>query len=191
MNNTLINSIAKIVEKACKSKNNVFGEGVWENHILEVVKYADALAIERGADREICVLAALLHDYAGIYDYKYYKKHHIHGMKAAEILLSQYDYPQDKINAVKAAIYSHRASVKVPYSSKEAECVADADAMAHIHRYDTLVVYAHDRRKLSWLQSRRFVSEKIERSFNKMSDYAKEMFFNQYLQIVNQLKAAC
>jgi hypothetical protein len=35
MNNLLINKISITVEEACKSKNNIFGYGIWSHHIKQ------------------------------------------------------------------------------------------------------------------------------------------------------------
>ena len=42
------------------------------------------------ADKEVCIIAAWLHDIASITDYKLYKEHHIHGtIIADEIFLNK------------------------------------------------------------------------------------------------------
>lgn len=190
MNNAIINQVATIVENACYNDNNKFGTGIWHDHILIVLKYVDALAIELGADREICALAALLHDYAGIYNYKYYQKHHIHSAKAAQVLLEQLNYPKSKIEQVKDAIYTHRGSQLMHFNSIEAECLANADAIAHIEGYQSLLNYAHDIKHLNWQHSRQFVLDKINRSWQKMTARIKALFDDRYDSIVNQLKLA-
>ncbi|MCK8058839.1 MULTISPECIES: HD domain-containing protein [unclassified Fusibacter] len=186
----VINQVALIVEKACYRDTNPFGTSIWQNHILEVVKYSDALAIAHQADREICILAALLHDYAGIVDEKYYHQHHLYGMKAAEKLLNTLGFDPQRTEQVKEAIKTHRGSLSLPPQSVEAMCVANADAMAHITQYSSLVTYAHDIRALNWSQSREFVMNKINRSWNKMSAGVKTLFESQYQLIINQLKTA-
>ncbi|WML32991.1 hypothetical protein [Clostridium sp. OS1-26] len=40
----IIRTIEKEVEEKCKSKNNIFGYGIWTHHILSVVKYSKMLA---------------------------------------------------------------------------------------------------------------------------------------------------
>ncbi len=189
-NQKLIKQIGDIVKRACYSENNAFGAGVWDNHIVSVMMYADALAVNYGADREVCALAALLHDYAGIYDYKYYADHHIHGAKAARYLLAHFNYPAAKIEMVADAILTHRATKKYQYNSIEGEILANADAMAHFFEYQSLVDYATEQRKLSPLQSNQFVRAKIERSYLKMSPAVRKMVMAQYQLIDNRLRLA-
>ncbi len=187
---TIIRNISTIVKRACYSKNNTFGEGVWDNHIVSVMMYADALAVQYGADREVCALAALLHDYAGIYDYKYYAEHHIHSGKAARYLLSHFNYPTEKIDKVVDAIFTHRGSKTFTYNSIEGEVLANADALAHFFEYESLLTYASRQRRLSAQQSQQFVRAKIERSYRKMSPAVRQMVSQQYQLINNRLLIA-
>jgi len=140
----LISEIAKEVEGVCRSKNNLFGFGVWSHHIMSVVEYAKLLAIELGADTEITQLATLLHDYAGIKDYSMYKEHHVYGSIEAEKLLKAYGYPQNRIDLVKECIFAHRGSVPIDKLSIEAICVAYADAIAHIVNIPSLLYLAYN-----------------------------------------------
>ncbi len=189
-NQQIIRNISAIVKRACYAENNVFGSGVWDNHIISVMMYADALAVQNGADREVCALAALLHDYAGIYDYKYYEDHHIHSGKAARYLLTYFNYPNDKIEKVVDAIFTHRGSKTFTYNSIEGEVLANADALAHFFEYESLLTYASKQRQLSPQQSQQFVRAKIERSYRKMSPAVRQMVSQQYQLINNSLLIA-
>lgn len=178
----IISVIADTVESACKSKNNVFGYGVWSHHIISVVEYAKLLALELDADTEVVQLAALLHDYAGIIDPGKYKEHHIYGMEEAERLLSHYRYPQEKIEMVKACIYSHRGSVDINRKTIEEICVSDADAIAHITNVPSLLYLAYHRKNMSIEEGASWVSSKIERSYNKLSVHGKELIRKKYMR---------
>ena len=103
---------------------------------LNVVKYAKLMAKKRGADEEIVEIAALLHDYASIKDYKLYKHHHIHGAEEAEKILKTVNYPMEKIEQVKQCIMSHRGSKMVKKPTKESICLTDA--MAHFDSISSL-----------------------------------------------------
>lgn len=177
----IINIIADTVESACRSRRNVFGYGIWSHHILSVVEYAKMLAVELGADVEVVQLAALLHDYAGVVDYANYKNHHIVGMELAEDLLDRYGYPLDKIEQVKDCIYSHRGSVRVEKNSIEEICVSDADAIAHIVNVPSLLYLAYQRKNMSIGEGAEWVSQKLERSFNKLSVHGRNLIETKYL----------
>ena len=107
----MIGEIENLVEEACAKETNVFGYGIWTHHITKVAENGRQLAQLFGADPEIVEIAALLHDYASVKDKVLYEDHHIHGPIEAEKILKQFQYPPQKIEAVKQCIEAHRASV--------------------------------------------------------------------------------
>jgi len=178
----IIKEIAKIVEDACKKKTNRFGYGDWKYHILPVVKYSKLMAKRIGADEEIVEIAALLHDYAGIKDYRLFKKHHIHGARLAEELLKKFKYPPEKIEQVKHCIISHSGEEKrqAKRETKEAICVANADAMAHFSAIHSLFYLAFMKYKMNIDEATDFLMAKLERSWNKLSPEGKEIIRDKY-----------
>jgi len=176
----LIDTIATIVEEQCKSKDNVFGYSGWTCHIVSVVKHAKILARKMGADEEIVELAALLHDYASVKDKNMYEEHHIYGAIEAEKLLQGLEYPQEKIEIIKDCILCHRGSVRKEQKTKEAVCVASADAMAHIDQVPSLLHLAYYQRGMDVKEGEEWVSRKIERSWNKLCPEAKEIMKEKY-----------
>lgn len=186
----LISEIAREVEGTCRSKNNIFGYGVWSHHIMSVVEYAKLLAIELGADIEITQLAALLHDYAGIKDYTMYNEHHVYGGIEAEKLLRAYKYPQERIDRVKECIFAHRGSVPIDKRSLEAICVADADAIAHIVNIPSLLYLAYNQKNMTIEDGAKWVQDKIERSYNKLSIHGRSIIEQKYSESKNLLNIA-
>ncbi|MFH1649929.1 MAG: HD domain-containing protein [Candidatus Woesearchaeota archaeon] len=176
----LIRQIAEIVEDACKKETNYFGYGIWKYHIVNVVKYAKMMAKKLGADEEIVEIASLLHDYASVIDHDLYEDHHIHGAVEAEKLLKQFNYPQDKIEKVKECIISHRGSKVIAKESKEALCVADADAMSHFDSIGSLFYLAFFSHKMDIDAANEWLMQKLERSWSKLSPEAKEIIGDKY-----------
>ena len=176
----IINEVEKIVENQCKSKENAFGYGAWENHIKIVAKYSKLLAISMELDDEILELAALLHDFASVKDFSLYEEHHIHSSNLAEEVLSNLGYPENKVEIIKKCIYSHRASINIDRFSKEEVCLASADAMAHIDQVPSLLFLAYTKKNMSISDGTRWVKEKIDRSWNKLCDEAKEIIEEKY-----------
>lgn len=187
---SIINQISSLVESACYQPENTFGFGIWDNHILEVVKFTEILAMQSGAERDIAILAALLHDYAGIIDSTLYEDHHLHGAKLAKAILVGMGYPEERAIRVSEAILTHRGSRKMPPKSLEARIVANADALAHIYRWETLVTYAQVQRGLSLTQSQEFVGAKLARSWAKMHVSVKRLFESYYINAKEALSAA-
>lgn len=176
----MIDEICSLVEDACKRDTNIFGYGIWSHHIVYVAQYAKQLADRLGADREVVEIAAYLHDYAGIKDSALAEEHHIHGANEAERILEGYDYPQEKIEKVKHCIISHRGSVVTKRLTPEAECIASADAMAHVSQVASLLHLAYVKHGMSIDEGKGWVLNKINRSWDKLCPQAKEMIKEEY-----------
>jgi uncharacterized protein len=184
----MIQAIGNIVERACNQDANVFGYTFWSHHIIPVVKYANMLAKKLGADEEVVEIAALLHDYAGICDVELHKDHHVHGARMAEELLKTYDYPQEKIEMVKKCILCHRGSVVKKKDTPEQECVASADAMAHIDQAFSIFLFRCKFRGLNIDESITWLNAKIERSWAKLCPEAKDMISERYVSLKSLLE---
>lgn len=176
----MIAEITKEVEEVCRNEKNKFGYGIWSHHIVTVVEYSKKLAEVVGADTEIVEVAALLHDYASIMNYAMYEEHHLHSATEAEIILKEYDYPTERIERVKECIWSHRGSVVLDKQSKEAECVADADAIAHIVNVPSLLYLSYKIKGMTIDEGNAYVKGKLERSWAKLSAIAKDLVRVEY-----------
>lgn len=117
-------------------------------HIKAVVDNAVMLAKEFGADEEIAIIAAWLHDVASITDYNLYEEHHIHGAEMAEEILEKFDYDKEKIAQVQLCVLNHRGSISGERLSVEELCVADADAISHFDNLPSLLYLAYVKRNL-------------------------------------------
>ena len=172
--------IRAIVEEACKRETNIFGYGIWTHHILYVIEYGKLLAEQLGANEEIVEIAALLHDYASIKDESLYRDHHLHSPLEAERILRKLCYPEEKIQAVKQCIASHRASTGAERTTPEAICLASADAMAHIDQMPSLLYLAFVRFGMGIDDGTTWVWEKLVRSWQKLCPEAKAMMKDRY-----------
>lgn len=178
----MIKEIEELVESTCKKKTNYFGYGLWKHHIVHVVRFAKQMAKKIGADVEIVEISALLHDYASAKDYALFKEHHIHGARLAEKLLKKYKYPKDKIEKIKHCILSHSGEENriVQRESKEAQCVADADTMAHFASTSSLFYLAFFSHKYDIDEAEKWLMAKLERGWKKLSPEAKEIVRDKY-----------
>ena len=176
----LIQSISNIVEEQSKKDTNVYGYEGWTCHVITVVKYAKLLADILGADKEIVEIAALLHDYASIKDSSMRNEHHIYGAIEAEKILKGFNYPEERISKIKDCIIQHRGSVPLERTTKESICIASADAMAHIDQVPSLLHLVYYKRKMEVSEGANWVSEKIERSWNKLCPEGKEIIKDKY-----------
>ncbi|MDP4090553.1 MAG: HD domain-containing protein [Bacillota bacterium] len=183
----MLENIKEDIKRRCISPDNFFGEGSY-SHIESVANNAVELARLYQADVEVCELAGWLHDIASITDYKLYEDHHIHGANMAEEILKAYNYPTDKIQLVKLCILNHRGSVLKEKTTREEICVADADAISHYDTLPSLFYLAFVQRKLNIDDGIEFVKNKLERSYNKMSEQSKEYYQHKRAMIQALLK---
>ena len=187
MEKEIIDNIKIEIRNRCDAPGNFFGPGVY-NHIESVTKNAVELAKYYGADIEVCEIAGWLHDIASITDYNLYKEHHIHGANIAEEILDYYNYPKDKIELVKLCILNHRGSIQKEKTTKEEICIADADAISHYDNLPSLFYLAFVQRKLNIDDGIMFVKNKLDRSYNKMSNESREYYKHKREQILSILK---
>lgn len=77
---------------------------------------------------------------------------------------------------VKLCILNHRGSILKEKTTKEEICVADADAISHYDTLPSLLYLAFVQRKLNIQDGVEFVKNKLDRSYNKMSNQSKEYY---------------
>ena len=173
-------TLADLVEKACRAEQNVYGYGIWENHISPMVAIAQELSHLHGADAEIVRIATLLHDLSSIEHSDNAKEHHIHGANRARKLLSEAGYPADKTELVAQCILHHRGSILLPKGTAEERCVSDADAVSHMSDLPSLFFVAFEKQGFDFEEGKLWVKQKIQRDWQKMSDLARKKYDNQY-----------
>jgi uncharacterized protein len=176
----IIKEIYNEVENRCMADTNAYGIGAWDHHIKTVYEIATSICEEYNADYNIVALSALLHDIASVTDKELTEEHHIHGVKIAEELLSKYDIEQDKIEHIKKCILNHRGSRLAKKNTPEEICIADADAMAHFYNIPSLLSMVYVEKGLSIDEGAKFVYNKLERSYNKLSPKGKKIIKKHY-----------
>lgn len=184
MRDDIIKYLENEVYSRAMRPENKFGIGVYY-HIKAVVNNAVLLADNFGADKEVVIISAWLHDIASITDYKLYEKHHIYGAEIAEGILKEFDY--DKIELVKKCIINHRGSVNNTRLSTEEKCVADADAISHFDNVPSLLYLAYVKKNMGIEEGQNFVKNKLERSYNKLSEESKKLYFEKYKNAMSLL----
>ncbi len=183
MREDIIDLLHSEIERRCKLPTNFFGMGCYY-HIESVVKNAELLAKQYGADIEIVIIASWLHDIASITDYSLYENHHIYGAQIAKELLSSFDYEDCKIERVQKCIFNHRGSVEHDKLTLEEVCVADADAISHFDNVPGLLYLAYVKRGLDIETGKVFVKKKLERSYQKLSSQSKKFYELKYNQVM-------
>lgn len=65
-------------------------------------------------------------------------------------------------------------------TTPEEICIADSDAMAHFYSIPSLLSMVYVEKKLSIDEGATFVLNKLNRSYNKLSDQGKELVKERY-----------
>lgn len=186
MRTDILEYLQQEIYTRCKQPTNRFGMGCYY-HIEAVVKNGELLAERYGADKEIVIIAAWLHDIASVTDYSLYEKHHIHGAAMAYEILRKFDYEEEKIARVQACIRNHRGSLCLRRTSPEELCVADADAIAHFDSAPSLLYMAYVKKKMDIEEGKEFVKNKLTRSFCKLSSDSRQFYQTKYQQVMSTL----
>lgn len=176
----VIQEIYNEVKGRCLLPTNAYGIGAWDHHIELVYKIAIENCNEYGADYDIVALAALLHDIASVTNKDYTEEHHIIGAQIAGDLLEKYNLSKSQIELIKKCILNHRGSRLVDKTTPEEICVADADAMAHFYSVPSLLRMVYVEKNMSIDEGADFVSKKLERSYNKLSEKGKDIIKPHY-----------
>lgn len=176
----IIKEIYNEVKKRCLLPSNSYGIGAWDHHIELVYKIVTEICEEYNANYDIVALASLLHDVASVTSKEYVENHHVIGAQIAEGLLKKYKLPQKTINHIKSCILNHRGSILKDKTSNEEVCVADADAMAHFYSVPSLLRMVYVEKNMSIDEGAAFVYEKLERSYNKLSNKGKTIIKPHY-----------
>ncbi len=186
MRQDIIEYLQSEIKRRCELPSNFFGMGCFY-HIKAVVDNAVMLAKQFGADEEIVIIAAWLHDVASITDYNLYEEHHIHGAEMAKEILEKFDYDEEKIAQVQSCVLNHRGSISGERLSIEELCVADADAISHFDNVPSLLYMAYVKRNLGIYDGKEFVKAKLIRSYEKLSEESKNFYREKFEQVMNVL----
>ena len=98
------------------------------------------------------------------------------------------NYPEEKIELIKRCILNHRGSRLVEKNSPEEVCISDSDAMAHFYSIPSLLSMVYKEKNMSIDEGSKFVMDKLDRSYNKMSDKGKALVRKQYASAKDVLK---
>ena len=183
----IVNSIKNIVLEKCEQhkKNPKYGYyDYWNDHIKRVVHYAIILAKQFEADVEIVELGALLHDISMPSEYGERNGHHVYSAEMAETLLTELNYPKDRIEMVRRCVFNHSGSNRDKRETIEEFCVSDADALAHFDRIPSLFSLAYNIGKMSLEEGKEYVKARLQGDYDGLSDKLKPIYKEKYETIM-------
>jgi uncharacterized protein len=172
----ILEEIKKIVKEACIGKEDIF-----ENHVLNVVKYSRILAEKLNIDSEVVEIAAYLHDIMKIEGC--YEKHHVLGSEKAITILTALNYPVEKIEIVRKCILTHSSDQTYPPESIEEKIVASADALAIFDTFLAMTYVVYNLKKMSIEEGRKWLLNKYAVAWGKLIPEAQEIAQEKYEKI--------
>lgn len=92
--------VAELVEKAYKSSSQDFAQWMWQNHVSVVAKKTEELAQRFGANADIAVAGAWLHDFGDAFMYRFDEGHEVTSVTKGVEVLQQAGYTQTEIDQV-------------------------------------------------------------------------------------------
>jgi HD superfamily phosphohydrolase YqeK len=157
------------------------GNQAWTLHINSVVKYSKLLAKYYKADINVCEISAWLHDIIKMRNTinsnkiagknmknKKGKNHHIHGSKEAVRILTDLNYPKEKISKIEHCILTHSSDKKYVPKTLEAKIVASADALSHFDNFILMIEYHLRKNKNSIAKTKISVLKKYKVAWSKL-----------------------
>lgn len=182
----IVEEVRKHVYEKYHNDKRDDGINMYDTHVQYVVEYAKQLAEKINVDEEIVEISALLHDIGRLNGSE--ENHHIIGAEYAQEYLPTLNYPQEKIDKVKHCILAHRGSLSIPRETKEAECVASADAMSHFRNISDMFYFVYHDLGESSEKGKQMIKDKLERSFNKMIPEAQAIVREKYDAVMKILQ---
>lgn len=162
----IIEEVKKFVEEECKKPTSKYGVEPFSFHFTQVADYSAILAEKLGADKEVVLLSAWLHDIGSIM--KGRKDHHITGAEIAGEKLKELGYPTEKIELVKRCILNHRGSQNNNRETLEEKIVADADAMSNFDNIPGIFKAAFVYEGLGQGEGKVSVNQKLANKWSKL-----------------------
>ncbi len=162
----IVQQIRDFVENECKKPTSKYGYEPFVSHFVPVAKYAEELAKELKADKEVVILAAWLHDIGSIVESR--GEHHATGAKIAEEKLKELNYPAEKIELIKKCILNHRGSRWDNRESIEEKIIAEADAISTFDSIAGLFKAALVYEGKTQDEARKSVRQKLENKWNQL-----------------------
>lgn len=158
--------IREFVEKECRKPESKYGYEPFLFHFIPVVKYAQELAVELGADREVVSLAAWLHDIGSLIHGR--ENHHLTGAEIAERKLRELKYPEEKILLVKKCILNHRGSQNNSAETLEEKIVSDADALSNFDNISGIFKAAFIYENLNQEEAKNSTRKKLKNKWDRL-----------------------
>lgn len=161
--------VYELVERAYLDCIEPFGQWVWKNHVPIVVARTEELAKIHGANEDLAVAGALLHDFGDAFIYRHAEAHEEISMQKATEVLKEADYSEIEISRIlNEVIKPHSCRNGHLPESLEGKVMATADALAHLTTdFYVQFTWLHIPENKTYDEFLEWVTEKLDRDFHK------------------------
>ena len=178
----------RLIQAKCQMPENRFGRAFFEEHVLYVEKYAHQLAQRLGADTDVVLAAAYLHDIAAVTDFSSLVQHAALGSEMSLGILDDGHFPKEKIKAVSQCIALHSAPLAIGAGPSEAVCLSNADAMSQIANPVYWLFYAYSVREFGFEEGRDWYRERVTSHWTSLIEPAKRIIEPEYQRALGMLE---
>lgn len=165
----------QLVEKVYKNSDQEFGRWMWGNHLQVVAKKAQELSQKHGANEDLAVAGALLHDFGDAFVDRHASDHEKTSQGQATKALKYCGYSDLESEEIIDEVIKHH-SCREGYLPRtlEGEILATADAWAHLSTdFYLQFAWKHLPDGKSYSEYLLWVNEKLDR------DYNNKIFFEE------------
>lgn len=172
--------VAQLVENVYTSSKEDFAQWMWQNHLQFVAKKAEELSQKFGANEDLAVAGAWLHDFGDAFVHRHSDKHEEISVNEAKKVLKRVGYSGNEVQEILEVIIE-------PHSCKdgnfpmtiEGKVLATADALAHLTTdFYIQFTWKHLPEGKSYEEFTDWVNDKLERDFNN------KIFFDEIKSLV-------
>lgn len=166
----LLPTLRRLVETACRHPGSRMGHDFFREHVLVVEAFSRRLGPLFGADLDIVLPAAILHDIAAIEDFSRVAEHHTLGAIRTAEMLREHGLDQARIARIAACAELHLPPVLPEEHGPEAACLSHADALSQMARPAYWLHYAGKVRGLGFEEGREWYRSLVEDRFSRLTD---------------------
>ena len=178
LNEQILEKVRAFVKSECEKPDSNY-KGIYDDHLLKMVPLSLDLAKKLNADLEIVEISSWFHDIGAIMYCR--ENHHISGAKIAKEKLSEWGYPDKKIEQVIHCILSHRSSENLIPETLEAKIVLESDNLSIFDNLSGIFCAAYVYEGLDQVQAKKAARDKLICKWNKIQfDGPRELIKPKY-----------
>lgn len=181
--------VADLVRQAYEESSQDFAHWVWKNHLPFVAEKAKELSKQFGANEDLAVAGAWLHDFGDAFVDRHDPSHGETTEREVIRVMHDAGYDEDEITTViEQVLKPHSCRDGNLPETMEGKVMATADALAHLSTdFYLQFAWMHLPTDKTFVEFLDWVNEKIERDFHKkiFFDEVREQVRERYQSLQN------